>query len=287
MDPAAGGCLRWPEHYRLKSSLGEVVRGRCKATNLCAYCARLMAVETSELLMLDAMEDAPSLYVVLTARELLDRKGTYFHLQQVRRAVQRRWPLFRYAVLVEFQRRGALHLNLLVKGVPAEARAELHEVVSRIWCERVDAEPQAQFVGEVSDGGGLVRYISLHFLKPGQAPPVGWKGQRISYTRDYLVRPASVLRAEAKRSLKLKRELWRARQSGLEGAAANEAAELAVLAGEALAWELWQLPGTGSEAPTPRSWSPGQNRRRFREAVTLDRLVGEFVCLFEGSEDPP
>src|SRR4051794_28082344 len=51
----ASGCPRWPEHLRLRSSLGEVVPGRCRATNKCAYCARLAAVETSEMLMLDAM----------------------------------------------------------------------------------------------------------------------------------------------------------------------------------------------------------------------------------------
>src|SRR3954451_5434611 len=119
-DPAATGCPRWPEHLRLRSSLGEVVRGRCRATNQCAYCARLAAVETSELLLLDALEDAPSVYVVLTARELLDRRDCRRHLTQLRRSLRRRWPAIRWAVLVEFQRRGALHLNLLVKGVPRE-----------------------------------------------------------------------------------------------------------------------------------------------------------------------
>lgn len=206
-----GGCKRCSAALGLLSSEGELVPIRCRATNLCDYCARLMAVETSELLMLDAMEDAPSLYCVLTARELLTRADCRAHLTKLRRALKRRWPDVRWACLVEFQRRGALHLNLLVKGVPVVDRQELHERMSALWCARVDAEPAAQFVGEVTDGGGLVRYIALHFLKPAQAPPKGWRGHRWSYTRDYLVRPAKQLRQEARESLALKRELWRGR----------------------------------------------------------------------------
>ena len=73
------------------------VKGRCRATNLCDYCARLAAVETSELLMLDAMEDAPSVYVVLTARELLTRRDCYEHLRALRRSLRKRWPAIRWA----------------------------------------------------------------------------------------------------------------------------------------------------------------------------------------------
>ncbi len=231
-DPLAGqGCHRWPEHLRLLNDVtGEIVRGRCRATNLCRYCARLFAVETSELLLLDAMEDAPQLYVVLTARRFVTRADTYSHLHQLRKLLRKRWPKLRWAVLVEFQRRGALHLNLLVKGVPVEDLDELHARVAGIWCRRVDAEPRAQFVGAVNDGPGLVRYISLHFLKPGQAPPIGWRGHRYSATRDYLVRPASVMRPQARRSLRLKRHLWR----GLD----LEAAELELMEEKLVSWSL-------------------------------------------------
>jgi len=78
-------------------------------------------------------------------------------------------------VLVEFQRAGRLHLNLLVKGVPVGEQAALHGVVSDVWCARVDALPKLQWVGEVNDGAGLVRYVSQHFMKPTQAPPIGWR----------------------------------------------------------------------------------------------------------------
>jgi hypothetical protein len=241
-DPAAGGCPRWPEHQRLLSSQGELVRGRCRATNLCAYCARLFAVETSEMLALDAMEHAPGVYAVLTARELLDRPVCRRHLTQLRRALVKRWPAIEWAVLIEFQRRGALHLNLLIKGVPTDDVAELHARMAAIWCRRVDAEPQAQFVGEISDAGGLVRYVTQHFMKPAQAPPIGWRGHRYSATRGYLVRPAAQMREEARSALRAKRALVRALQAGHEGHEAERAAHQALELAAATSWRLYVLP---------------------------------------------
>jgi hypothetical protein len=52
--------------------------------------------------------------------------------------------------------------------------------------------------------------VTLHFIKKAQAPGIGWRGQRFSCTRDYLIRPASVMRIEARESLRLKRKLWSA-----------------------------------------------------------------------------
>src|SRR5262245_55329906 len=112
-DPATG-CGRWPEHWRmLNAATGELVRGRGRATNLCTYCQALYVLETVEMLTLDAMEHAPSVWVVLTAREHLTRADTHAHLRQLRRAARARWAACEWFVEVEFQRRGALHLNLL------------------------------------------------------------------------------------------------------------------------------------------------------------------------------
>jgi len=220
------------------------VRVRCCSPNLCDYCATLAAVETSEMLMLDAMEDAPGIYIVLTARELLTRAQCRDHLRKLRRSLKRRWPAVRWAVLVEFQRRGALHLNLLVKGVPSEDLDELRERAVGIWCSRVDAEPVGQFAGLVNDGPGLVRYIAQHFLKPAQAPPKGWRGHRSSQTRDYLVRPAAALREEARRSLRVKRELYLHRAHLAGQGVQVEALELEALVMGSLernAAKRWQL----------------------------------------------
>lgn len=232
-DPVTG-CKRWPEELRLLNhSTGELVRGRCRATNLCRYCQMLYVVETVEMLTLDAVEYAPTIWTVLTAREHLTRRECTDHLRKVRKAVRARWASSEWFVQVEFQRRGALHLNLLHKGVPVEDRDQLHAVISGRWCSRVDALPVGQWSGGVADGVGAVRYISkmlAHGLKTEQAPPIGWKGHRTSQTRGYLVRPASVMRQEARRSQRIKRAIY----AGMDA----QTAELEVEAAALVEWSL-------------------------------------------------
>lgn len=233
------GCKRWPEKlFLLNTTTGELVPGRCRATNLCRYCQKLYVVETVEMLTLDAMESAPTLWSVLTAREHLTRADTYSHLRQLRKAVRARWPASEWFVQVEFQRRGALHLNLLHKGVPIDQAGELKAVLDERWCSRVDALPKAQWAGVVEDGVGAVRYVSkmlAHGLKAEQAPPIGWRGHRTSQTRGYLVRPASVMREEARESLRRKRTLWKARQSGGD---VEQLYEQLIAASDASSWRF-------------------------------------------------
>lgn len=239
--PSRSVCERWPKHLRLRGETleGRVswVRGRCKATNLCDYCARASAVETSEMLWLDACAFAPGYLVVLTAREFLERAECRRHLDHLRRSLKKRWPAIEWAVLVEFQRRGALHLNLLLKGIPEGAEDAVHDVVAPFWCARVDAEPWAQSVTSVYDGGGVIRYLAHHFNKPSQAPPRGWRGHRFSCTRGYLARPAGVMREEARRSLRMRAI---ARQVPME------LVELAAQIAEETVWELWEVRGPGA-----------------------------------------
>jgi hypothetical protein len=243
-DPATG-CKRWPEHLRLvNEQTGEVVVGRCRATNLCRYCQQLYVLETVEMLTLDALEHAPTLWVVLTAREHLTRAECRRHLDKLRQWARRQWPAIEWFVQVEFQRRGALHLNLLVKGVPVEDQAALHELLSTRWCERVDAEPVGQWIGPVADAGGVVRYLQKtlsHGLKQEQAPPLGWRGHRTSQTRGYLVRPAGAMRQEAREALRLKREVWRAQRAGHDAHDVELVAHQAVERGRATSWRLRSL----------------------------------------------
>jgi hypothetical protein len=211
-------------------------------------------METVEMLSLDAMEWAPNLWAVLTAREHLTRADCRRHLEQLRDACRKRWPEIVWFVQVEFQRRGALHLNLLVKGVPDDEAEQLHERLSAVWCRRVDAEPVGQWVGVVQEAEGVVRYLSkmlAHGLKAEQSPPIGWKGHRTSQSRGYLVRPASVMREEARQSIRLKRLLHR----GLDDATA--ALELA--AANATTWTLVHEPGM----PVGRN----HDRERLRAAL--------------------
>ena len=253
-DPRVKTCGRWPEHLRLMNcSTGELLPGRCKATNLCAYCARLYAVETAEMVLLDAMEDAPTIYCCLTSRAFLTRSEVRDHLHQLRKAGRASWPLLRWFVSVEFTQAGRLHVNLLVKGVPIDQVEELKRVLVERWCARVDARPIGQCVKPVTDSGGIVKYVALHFLKESQAPPIGWRGHRTSQTRDYLVRPASVMRDEARKALRLKRLLWR----GVPG-------ELAALELEIRESHEWKLRGVN-----PSSAGTGRVRPRRAEPEPL------------------
>lgn len=272
--------------------------GRCRATNLCRYCQTLYVVETVEMLTLDAVEWPPTIWVVLTAREHLTRAECRDHLRQLRRLVRKQWPRCEWFVQVEFQRRGALHLNLLVKGVPVEDLVPFGDRFARLWCSRVDAERVAQWFGPVSDAGGAVRYLSkmlAHGLKREQAPPIGWKGHRTSQTRGYLVRPASVMRVEARRALRVKRRIWR----GMDA----PTAELEVAAAESDTWSLRYVkpsslefgrvlaaprhrasaagresagaaPGSG-ESPLPRAEGRAPGRLRARESWRGSRGLGE------------
>lgn len=236
-------CQRWPEGWWLLSDLGEIVQGRCKATNLCKACQRLYVRETVEMLLLDAAEWPPTMWVVLTAREHLTRADCRRHLDCLLRSARRRWPAIQWFVQVEFQRRGALHLNLLIKGVPDDDREKLHELLSARWCDRVDAEPVGQWSGLVNDAGGVTKYLAKtlgHGLKAEQAPPLGWRGHRTSQTRGYLVRPASVMREEARDSLFEKRVLSQATALDLAGDEAEDFLDRAWIDRVEVGWRLYE-----------------------------------------------
>jgi hypothetical protein len=262
---------------RLLSSNGELVRGRCRSTNLCAYCARLGAVENSELLALDALHgEAPRFWAVLTtSRSDVASEPFYRAREAVTKALRRRWPGAEVACLVEFTtgygpRSGGArrpHWNLLVKGVHErggqsadELVAELREVVVSTWCGRAEvaARPRGQHVGTVKDAGGLMRYIALHFQKESQAPPAGWRGHRFLKTRGYLWRPTPEAREQARESLRYKRELWRQTRRVAAGEVgsvhdaelvARQACEIAAAA----TWRLlWVDPATVDTQPPLR-----------------------------------
>lgn len=230
---------------RLANRAGVLVKGRCRATNLCPYCQRLYVVETVEMLSLDALGgDAPTLWCVLTAREHLTRADTYRHLEHLRKSARKRWPGIQWFVQVEFQRRGALHLNLLIKGVPVAAEDALRTLLVSRWCARVDAEPQGQWLEAMADAGGVVYYLSkmlAHGLKAEQAPPLGWKGHRTSHTRGYFAAATWKMRRAARESLRLKRELWRAEAEGLAPAEAQLVAEARAYRRVQDRWECVQL----------------------------------------------
>jgi hypothetical protein len=199
------------------------------------------------MLALDAMKGAaPEVYAVLTTSSTsTDPADFYESRRQVLRALKRRWPDVEYCCIVEFTtgragRSGGhrrVHFNLLLKGIPAADAVAACAVIERVWCEREDAEPWAQYVAPVAHEGGLLRYLALHFLKESQRPPKSWKGHRVTRSRGYLTLPSWKARAEAKAALRFKRELWRCEQDGLSAAEALAAASLAMQKAAAVRWE--------------------------------------------------
>lgn len=244
-------CGRVSKLLRLHASSGRLVHVRCRATRLCDYCARLEAVEISELLALDALHgSAPEIYVVLTSRSVsTDPAEWYVPRRAVLKALRRRWPLTQVCWITEFTtgRAGTsggkrrVHFNGLLKGIPAADAEAACELIRRIWCSRIDAEPWAQYAAPVAHEGGLLRYLALHFLKESQRPPIWWHGHRVTRSRGYLSQPSWKARAEAKASLRLKRALRVAEGAGYAGAEALAVAELALIRAEQDRWELVTL----------------------------------------------
>jgi hypothetical protein len=231
------------------------VLGRCKATNLCEYCARLAAIENTELLALDAMHGtAPAIWLVLgTGTDEMSPKLFYAARKHLIKALRRAFPdrVIEWAALVEFTTgystqsggRRFPHWNLLLKGLYEADIEAVREIVARVWCGRSEfkATSEAQHVGTITAAGGLMRYLALHFMKESQSPPEGWKGHRFLKSRGYLWTDTPTARVIAKQSLKLKREIHKALAQGWTGEEADNLAHQAVEDANALSWELVRL----------------------------------------------
>jgi hypothetical protein len=197
---------------------------------------------------LDACEAAPTTFVVLTTRNPdIGRRDVYAALRKATLAARRRWPTFEYACFVEFttglsvwsggHRR--IHLNLLVKGVPDDDRERLRSVLLKVWGARTNTTQL--HVGPIYAAEGLVRYVTnlaLHVMKDGQKPPRSYEGHLVRWSLGYFGRGATIMRAEAERAIRVKREAWRQRRDGLP---ADEAEIVAALEVELAELERWQL----------------------------------------------
>lgn len=286
-----GGCDRWPETMRLVSSDGVVRRGRCGSVNLCSYCAKLRAIENAEMLSLDALEHgAPEVWACLTTRSADPVPATFYRArEQVRKALRRRWPDCQDATLVEFTTgygplSGGLrrpHWNALLKGIPLADLEQAREIVARVWCGQVDAEASRQHVGAVSDAGGLMRYLALHFQKESQAPPKGWRGHRFVSSRGYFPDGVPVARERAKASLRLGRAVfWAnavAEAAWLDEDVVLDVEELEALIEDRLLEEAarsWSLKHTHSKsADMDRKVADAAREPFKRTAAAADRSV--------------
>jgi hypothetical protein len=200
------------------------------------------------MLALDAIDGrGPEVYVVLTTRSTVQDQDAYEagrrELLRLLRDVFGRH--IEYASILEFSTgradrsggRRRPHWNLLLKGVTADDVELVRLCVALTWCAIEDADVKAQHVGTVYEGGGLMRYLALHFQKEDQSPPEGWSGQRFNCSRLYFGElTRRVARARARESLRWKRELWKAERAGNEdpGAVADAALKLA----SRLVWTL-------------------------------------------------
>lgn len=270
-------CDRWPRNLGLRSTLDHLVQGRCKATNLCDYCARLAAVENTELLWLDATQGvAPMVWCVLgTGTDSLSPALFYAARKHLVKAVRRQWPkrLIEWCALVEFTTgysvqsggRRYPHWNVLWKGLGPDDLPELQAIIDRVWCGRPEfkATRKAQHVGTIHEAGGLTKYLALHFQKESQSPPRGWRGHRFLKSRGYLWLPTPEARYAAQQSLKLKRFEKRAIESeGLAGEAALERAHELLYESNELAWELvYVVPTSWDEDGFPAGWGAGAEVR--------------------------
>lgn len=230
------GCPRWPRQLWLRSSLGELVRGRCRGPNQCHYCAKLAAVENAELLALDGVHGtAPKWWAVLTTSETKARQASY----RIAWEHAKRRASCETARLLEFttgygprsggQRRP--HWNVLVKGEESQARALLDG-----W-QAASGSTQG-YVGAIDEVGGLLRYVALHCQKESQRPPDGWKGQRLTISAGYLWTTTPEAREAARESLRLKRELWSAEALGITGETALDRAQSVLDRDRDVTWQL-------------------------------------------------
>jgi hypothetical protein len=239
-----------------------MVQGRCKSTNQCDYCAKLAAVENTELLTLDALHGiAPVIYVCLTTRSTAPEPRHFYKSRElILRDLRARWPTAEVAWLLEFttgygERSGGLrrpHWNGLLKGIPVEDVDQVADVVRARWCGREDALPAYQEISPIRDVGGLTTYIAAHFQKCSQAPPPGWRGHRFTKSRGYLWRPTPEARELARRSLRERRELNRLLNHGLDAREAFAVLADALAVADATTWRLMAL-------------EPSQLRRAERE----------------------
>jgi hypothetical protein len=189
-------------------------------------CAKCSAEEDAEMLQLDAAGgDAPEVWANFTTRtETLDLERFYNGRRLVMRALQRRWPLARYASRLEYtggytvnsRGRRFPHWHTLLKGIAAADAPAAKAIAVAVWCRHVDALPAGQYMEPIDSAQGVIGYITQHFKKSNQTPPDGFTGRRFFTSRDYFTgATVKVARARARESIARRRLTNRAIAAGL------------------------------------------------------------------------
>lgn len=214
------GCLRWRSGFLLHAEvdgLHHFFEGACGATNLCPYCAKRRAWENAEMLALEhELGTGPQLLAIVGTRTAtVDNRAFYRARSETFRALRSEFGPTEYGSFLEFTTglaatSGGLrrpHWNWFLK--TAGAVDDVRQLVRESWCRHVDADPAAQYVEEVRDGRAAPKYIALHFAKPEQAPPAGWSGQRLNFSRGFFDgRTVTEMRELAHQAQALRRLRW-------------------------------------------------------------------------------
>lgn len=224
----ASKCTCGPLWMRLRNNTtGELIKPRGRCVNRCDYCATLAAIENSEMLALDAlMGVAPTIYAVTTTPNIEQDTRQYREvIKAFVKALRREFLDIEYGCIIEFTtgRAGTSgghrrpHWNWFFKGVGAADVERLRTIIERNWCPAMNANPGAQYVGEIKNEGGLFKYLALHFYKENQQTPEGWRGHKLRLSRGYLCKPTPEMREMTRRAIEWKREMYKAEKRGLQG----------------------------------------------------------------------
>jgi hypothetical protein len=188
----------------------------------CPHCDKLAALELARVLWLDSIEDPPAGVLVLTtvdpAHSTNESDAFTRSMEQVVKALRRRWPTLEYLAWIEFTtgrgpRSGGarrIHAHVLLKGISPDVLPLAEDVARRVWLDRMGAHRVT--CEPIRTARALAHYLAHHHRKPEQAPPAWWSGKRTRPSRGYFAAAGGIaaLRAEARRQLGEERRLWSA-----------------------------------------------------------------------------
>jgi hypothetical protein len=186
---------------------GTLIPLRCGASNRCAYCSWLVALENALVVRADAAECLPQLGFTLTTRAAQTPAERFRRdVEQAMKALRREpWACdARYLGQIEHTtghgtRSGGarrIHQHGLMKDVDRDRAADVAEVLRRVWLSRTGAHRVEAH--ELHRPAGAIAYLVNHHQKTAQAPPKGWSGKRFRPSKGYFERPIVQLREEAR-----------------------------------------------------------------------------------------
>lgn len=190
-----------------QTASGKLVSLPCASPNLCAYCARRVAIENAAVVRLDAeMGDFPRVGLCLTTVDP-DHTPARFgrDVEQAMRFIGSRLGEVRSLVVVEWTTGKAktsgghrrIHAHGLLKDADPVEAVKVERELRGFWKKRTGAHRVE--LRELRTAAGATAYLVQHHLKLEQAAPLNLKGvKRFRPGRGYFSRPLSELRTAAR-----------------------------------------------------------------------------------------